>query len=157
MSDEAVEEEATSDPSTADEAASLVVLTEGAEAADDAETLGSDLGREIVVLDPALLDAEAFARIEEAAAVVVSWDLGTQAGLDVLEALRGDERMEGKPILMSSPEPTQAAVRLAVEAGAAGFLFEPLGSEALLAHLSAEESAGSTPASEAETAEPDES
>jgi len=116
----------------------------------DVEALGTGLGREVVQLEPGFLDAEALSRLEQAAAVVVSWDIGVQAGLDVLEALRGDERMQATPILMSSPEPTPAAVRLALDAGANGFLFEPLEAEALRPHLDGEEAAGSTPASAAE-------
>jgi CheY-like chemotaxis protein len=112
-----------------------VVLAAALEGEGEVEALQAGLGREVVTLDPALLDAEAFARVGAAAAVIVPWDLGSQAGLDVVEALRSDELTRNTPIVMSSAAPTRAAVRLALRAGATGFIFEPYRAEDIRPHL----------------------
>jgi len=122
------------------EARPLVLFADALGKGSDGEELGSSLGREVVTLDPCLLDAEAFGQIGQAAAVVVPWDLGSQAGLDIVEALRSDERMQETPIVMSAPEPTRAAVSLALKAGACGFIFEPLEAAEIRPHLAMDSS-----------------
>jgi len=135
VSDEAEPQAGPPEASDGTEVGPLVILADAFAAAPEDEGLGSSLGREVVTLDPCLLDAEAFGQIGEAAAVVIPWDLGSQAGLDIVEALRSDERMQETPILMSAPEPTRAAVSLALKAGACGFIFEPLQAEEIRPHL----------------------
>jgi len=135
MQDEAETQAASPEAGEEIEGRPLVLLADALAEESDGEELGSSLGREVVTLDPCLLDAEALRQIGEAAAVVVPWDLGSQAGLDIVEALHSDEQMQQTPIVMSAPEPTRAAVRLALKAGACGFIFEPLQAEEIRPHL----------------------
>lgn len=141
MSDE---KQSTEMPAEGGDERPLVVLARDGDEETGIASL-SDLGREVVTLDPGLLDGEAFSRLGDAVAVIVPWDLGSQAGLDVVEALRTDERTQHTPIVMSSAAPTRAAVRMALKAGATGFIFQPLDPDDVRRHLAASSAAGSEP------------
>ncbi|MFQ5417011.1 MAG: hypothetical protein ACE5FL_08205 [Myxococcota bacterium] len=135
MSDEDGTQQQEQAPRTESSERPLVLLGPAPCDQSEIESLQSGLGRTVVSLDPYFLDAEAFAQLAAAAAIIVPWDLGSQAGLDVVEALRCDERTREIPMVMTSPAPTRGAVVLALHAGASGFIFQPVEAEEIRRHL----------------------
>ncbi len=97
------------------------------------EELQQALGRPARAIDPLQIDLETLC--EDAAALVVPWDLAGQPGLDLVESLARREAAAGIPIVMVSPEPTRARVLAALRAGATGFALQPYDPEELSARL----------------------
>ena len=119
----------------AEEIESVAVIDPILEERQKAEELEEDLDFSILALDPQDVDPEDFDELAEAGAYFVEWDLGVRSGLEVLEALRADERTLGKPIVMASAAPTASMVKTALAAGADGFIHKPYRADELKARL----------------------
>ena len=115
----------------------LVILDPDESARQQSEALSSALDLPVVFMNLDTTDAECMGQIANAAAVLVPWDLGHQAGLDLVEALRLDPRTCEVPILMASCQPSEAMVRAALAAGAASFAMQPYDADELQRRLGA--------------------
>lgn len=80
-----------------------------------ADALG---GVPVVALAPGVLGPAALAALAGARGVVVAWDLGVRAGLDVVEALAHDPATGGVPAALAVEAPTRVHIELALRAGA---------------------------------------
>jgi CheY-like chemotaxis protein len=89
------------------------------------EALATQLARSVTGLDPNELLPDDRENLAKASAVVVAWDLGGRAGLELVESLVWDERTQGVPILMASEAPTRGMVLAALRAGARSFVHRP--------------------------------
>jgi len=126
-------------PETAAEAkpdrASLVVVDAGAAVRARVVGFAETLGRPVRALAPAALAPAALAELARAAAVVVAWDLGGRAGLDLLDALARAGGASQPRLALAADGATRAMVVAAARAGARGFLSRPYDVDELAAFL----------------------
>jgi len=102
--------------------APLVVIDPDAALAARLAAEAEALGRAVQPLAPGALPG-ALAAAAAAAAVVVAWDCGACAGLDVAEAILG--AADAPPVALGAEAPTRPMVELAVRAGARGVVRRP--------------------------------
>src|SRR5690606_29007738 len=76
------------------------------------------LGVPLTLLEPQALAPGALAALAGARGVLVAWDLGVRAGLDVVEALARDPATASVPVALAVEAPTRVHVELALRAGA---------------------------------------
>jgi CheY-like chemotaxis protein len=123
----------------ADRAASPVAIVDpDPDAPQQAEALAGFLRRPVVHVDPTALaarDPEAVERVGSAGVVVVAWDLGGRAGLELVETLRRDARTRDARLALASEAPTRGMVEAALRAGASSFLAKPYDAEELRRRL----------------------
>lgn len=115
--------------------APLIVIEADEQDRAAAAELAEGLGRPVWALDPHDVGADLFPRLAGAAAIVVGWDLGNRAGLDVVEELRIREYTALVPLAMCASEATRSRVQTALRAGARTFLIKPLDADQLRARL----------------------
>jgi hypothetical protein len=108
-----------------EEAGPVFVIDPSDEERAGVEELEATLARRVTGLDPDEVVHGERGELEDAAAVIVAWDLGGRPGLELVEHLAWDESMEGVPILMASEAPTRAMVTAALRAGARSFVHRP--------------------------------
>jgi len=120
-----------------DDGLPLLVLEPSEELRSALEEMSEPLGREITALAPGELNLQEPEEIQEAHAVVVSWDLAGRSGLELVEHLARDERTARVPILMAAENPTRAMVRASLRAGACSFVCKPYEVEELRARVRA--------------------
>lgn len=115
--------------------------------------LEASLGTAIRVAEPLDLDPDLPG--DDDGAIVVPWTLGSQCGLDLVEALRRRETEREITIVMASETPTRHKVSAALRAGASSFAHRPYDAEELLERLAGALSAEPTPeAAESEESDP---
>lgn len=109
---------------------------------DRAETdaLAEQLGSEVVTLELADLAPDHLDEIAECGALIVAWSLTGLSGLDVLDTIQRDSRLEGLRVALASEEPTEAMVSAALRWGAHTFLGKPYDPDEIRARLLASES-----------------
>lgn len=100
-----------------------------------AESLAADLGLAVEVLDPTRQGSGLLGALAPAGAIVVAWDLGGRAGLELLESLAAHPGTRHVPVALSCPSPTRIRVEAAVRAGAAEVLPGSYGAEDLQRRL----------------------
>jgi DNA-binding NarL/FixJ family response regulator len=113
----------------------LVVIDADTEERARVEGFAEALGRPVHAIAPDALRPSALADLANAAAVVVSWDLGGRAGLDVLDAIARRQGATRPRMALASEAATRAMVAAAVRAGAQGFLSRPYDADELAALL----------------------
>ena len=69
---------------------------------------------------------------QEIRLILLDWNMPVMNGLDVLEAMQGNERYQDIPVLMVSTEAEREKMDRAFAAGAKGYLSKPFTSEALV-------------------------
>lgn len=87
------------------------------------EAVATSLGCEAWVIDPEDLDPAL--HLEADRAFVIPMSLGTQSGLDLVEALRRREHGADVAIAVADEQPTRRKVIAALRAGASTFLHRP--------------------------------
>lgn len=117
------------------EAAPLLVIEPDADERARLEAAANELGCEVRGVDPAELGGDPCEDLGEAGALVIAWDLGGRAGLDLLATLRRDPRTAAVPVALCKHAPTRAMVRAALAAGARTFLWAPVSAETLQERL----------------------
>ncbi len=108
-----------------EEAGPIFVIDPSEEERAGIEELEAELARRVTGLDPDEMVHGERGELEDAAAVIVAWDLGGRPGLELVESLAWDEGMEAVPILMASEAPTRGMVTAALRAGARSFVHRP--------------------------------
>jgi CheY-like chemotaxis protein len=103
--------------------------------AERGQEIESALGRTCHWMDPATLNADAMEDLAQAAAIVISFDLGNRCGLDLLESLQRDERTRGVRMAVGSAAPTRGSVAAALRAGARSFLCQPYDTDEITRRL----------------------
>ncbi len=99
--------------------------------------IGVALGWSVGVIAPERVRDTCEGLFPNAGAVVVPWEVGGRAGLELVDVLRRDPQTAEVPLLMSSEAPTRAMVWAALRAGAQSFVMRPYDGEELLARLPA--------------------
>lgn len=67
--------------------------------------------------------------------VVTDWNMPGMPGLDLLKAIRADEKLKGMPVLMVTAEAKREQIVEAAQAGVSGYVIKPFTSETLKAKL----------------------
>lgn len=77
--------------------------------------------------------ASALARLREQTfgLVISDWSMEPMSGLELLQELRKDPRLEHLPFIMITAESRSERVRAAEQAGASGYIVKPFNAEAL--------------------------
>lgn len=99
------------------------------------EALGDEFGRQVWAVNPVEFSLEMVESFNEAAAVVVAFDLGGRPGLDLVTTLARDSRLAGIRIALSADAPTAALVRAAWRSGARSVLTRPYAADEITARL----------------------
>jgi two-component system chemotaxis response regulator CheY len=63
--------------------------------------------------------------------VVTDWNMPSMPGLDLLKAIRADEKLKGLSVLMVTAEAKREQVVAAVQAGVSGYIIKPFTAELL--------------------------
>jgi len=63
--------------------------------------------------------------------VVTDWNMPGMAGLDLLKAIRADERLKELPVLMVTAEAKRDQIVAAAQAGVSGYVIKPFSAETL--------------------------
>ena len=63
--------------------------------------------------------------------VITDWNMPLMPGLDLLKAIRADERLKGLPVLMVTAEAKREQIVEAVQAGVSGYVVKPFTAEIL--------------------------
>lgn len=90
-----------------------------------AESLEEVLARSVLAVDPSEFKPAESAEIQQAAGIIVAWDLGFYSGADLLEEIRSSESLKDCKVLISMDAPTRSGVVLAMELGADGVCCRP--------------------------------
>ncbi len=122
-------------PEAKPERPALVVIDADANERARTEGFAEALGRPVHAIAPDALLPSALAELANAAAVVVAWDLGGRAGLDVLDAIARRQGATRPRMALASEAATRAMVAAAVRSGAQGFLSRPYDADELAALL----------------------
>ncbi|HEY8493217.1 MAG TPA: hypothetical protein VIN04_04945 [Myxococcota bacterium] len=107
------------------EEAPLVVIDPSAAERERLAAAEQRIGAPVRALGPDGLRGEARALLARARAVLVAWDLGTQLGLDLVEALAHDPATRAVPVALAADAPTRTMAELALRAGARALLVRP--------------------------------
>ncbi|MEM7409207.1 MAG: hypothetical protein AAF430_03100 [Myxococcota bacterium] len=99
------------------------------------EDLAAELDWPVSLLAPHQTREEWQESFDHAIAIVVPWQLGGRAGLDLAESFLGDPVTSQIPVLLSSEAPTEFMVRSALRAGAHSFLIRPYRADELRARI----------------------
>lgn len=134
-SEEAPAAEPASEPEAKPERLPLVVIDADADERARVEGFAETLGRPVRAIAPDALLPAALAELAQAAAVVVAWDLGGRAGLDVLDAIARVRAAVRPRMALAADGATRAMVTAAVRSGAQGFLSRPYDADELVALL----------------------
>ena len=63
--------------------------------------------------------------------VITDWNMPLMPGLDLLKAIRADEKLKGLPVLMVTAEAKREQIVEAVQAGVSGYFVKPFTAEIL--------------------------
>jgi two-component system chemotaxis response regulator CheY len=63
--------------------------------------------------------------------VVSDWNMPVMTGIDLLRAIRGDEKLKAIPVLMVTAEAQQANLIEAVQAGVSNYIVKPFTAETM--------------------------
>ena len=63
--------------------------------------------------------------------VITDWNMPLMPGLDLLKAIRADEKLKGLPVLMVTAEAKREQIVEAVQAGVSGYVVKPFTAETL--------------------------
>lgn len=63
--------------------------------------------------------------------VVTDWNMPGMAGLDLLKAIRADEKLKEMPVLMVTAEAKRDQIVAAAQAGVSGYVIKPFSAETL--------------------------
>ena len=63
--------------------------------------------------------------------VVSDWNMPVMTGIDLLRAIRGDERLKNIPVLMVTAEAKQENIMAAVQAGVSNYIVKPFNAHTL--------------------------
>ena len=63
--------------------------------------------------------------------VITDWNMPLMPGLDLLKAIRADDRLKGLPVLMVTAEAKREQIVEAVQAGVSGYVVKPFTAEIL--------------------------
>jgi two-component system chemotaxis response regulator CheY len=63
--------------------------------------------------------------------VITDWNMPLMPGLDLLKAIRADEKLKGLPVLMVTAEAKREQIVEAVQAGVSGYVVKPFTAEIL--------------------------
>ena len=63
--------------------------------------------------------------------VITDWNMPLMPGLDLLKAIRADERLKSLPVLMVTAEAKREQIVEAVQAGVSGYVVKPFTAEIL--------------------------
>lgn len=124
-----------SEPDAKPERLPLVVIDADSDERARVEGFAETLGRPVRAIAPDALLPAALAELAQAAAVVVAWDLGGRAGLDVLDAIARVRAAVRPRMALAADGATRAMVTAAVRSGAQGFLSRPYDADELVALL----------------------
>lgn len=67
--------------------------------------------------------------------VVTDWNMPGMPGLDLLKAIRADEKLKAMPVLMVTAEAKREQIVEAAQAGVSGYVIKPFTAETLKAKL----------------------
>lgn len=67
--------------------------------------------------------------------VVTDWNMPGMPGLDLLKAIRADDKLKAMPVLMVTAEAKREQIVEAAQAGVSGYVIKPFTSETLKAKL----------------------
>jgi DNA-binding response OmpR family regulator len=118
-----------------DEKTGLVFIDPDEKSRHEAEALEEVLARTILAVDASEFKPADSEEILGAAAFVVCWDLGFRTGAEMIEAIRADEKLRDRKILISMDAPTRNAVLVAMELGADAVCRRPYDGAELSARL----------------------
>lgn len=144
--------DATQESQAEDDGLALLVVDPCEEHRELLEEMSEPLAREITVLAPGELNLKELEEVQEAYAVVVSWELSGRSGLELVEYLARDERTARVPLLVAAENPTPEMVRAAFRAGACSFVCKPYEVEELRTRVLAARKAAHEAEMAAETA-----
>lgn len=113
----------------------LVVVDPEPACREAAEALVESLGRAVLAVDPSEFKPDESEDIQNAAAFVLSWDLGVGCAADLVEAIRADAKLRDRKVLIATDAPTRSLVVHAMAVGADGFCRRPYEAEDLAANL----------------------
>jgi two-component system chemotaxis response regulator CheY len=63
--------------------------------------------------------------------VITDWNMPLMPGLELLKAIRADEKLKGLPVLMVTAEAKREQIVEAVQAGVSGYVVKPFTAETL--------------------------
>ena len=63
--------------------------------------------------------------------VITDWNMPLMPGLDLLKAIRADEKLKGLPVLMVTAEAKREQIVEAAQAGVSGYVVKPFTAETL--------------------------
>lgn len=69
--------------------------------------------------------------------VILDWNMPSVSGLDVLKAIRANERLHCLPVLMVTSEALESQVLIAVQAGVTNYIVKPFTEEVLFKKINA--------------------
>jgi DNA-binding response OmpR family regulator len=113
----------------------LVFIDPDEKSRHQAEALEEALSRSILAVDASEFKPADSEEIQQAAAFVVCWDLGFQTGGEMIEAIRSDETLRDRKVLVSMDAPTRRSVLVAMTLGADGVCLRPYDGDELMARL----------------------
>lgn len=113
----------------------LVFVDPDPECREAAEALVEPLSRAVFAVDPSEFKPEESEDIQNAAAFVLSWNLGVECAADLVEAIRADAKLRDRKILIATEAPTRSLVVHAMAIGADGVCGRPYAAEDLAGHL----------------------
>lgn len=117
------------------EKSAIVVVDPDPVSRNAAEDLEDDLDRQVVAMDSMEFDPEVSEEIAEAGAFVIVWDLGIRSGADLVEKIRSDDRLAGRPIIVATAKASTAMVQAALAVGADSVCRLPYDGEEVEARL----------------------
>jgi DNA-binding response OmpR family regulator len=113
----------------------LVFIDPDEKSRHEAEGLEETLARTILAVDASEFKPADSEEIQQAAAFVVCWDLGFRNGAELIEAIRADEALRDRKVLVSMDAPTRRGVLVAMELGADAVCRRPYDGEELAVRL----------------------
>ncbi len=128
-----------SDPAEPEQQSAIIVIDGDPLSRNAAEDLEDDLDRQVIAMDSTDFDLDGSEEILEAGAFIIAWDLAIRSGADLIESLRQDERLAGRPILVASSRVDRGLVRAALAVGADGVCRLPYEADEVRARLMAAE------------------
>ena len=92
-----------------------------------------ELGASAALVEPAELAKGLDARVLEAAAVVIPWEVEGRSGLELAEALAREPGLAAAAIVLASPRPTRGQLNAALRAGARALIADAFDAGAIRA------------------------
>ncbi|NNM01382.1 MAG: response regulator [Gammaproteobacteria bacterium] len=100
-----------------------------------AKNLLTDIGYDNLIEAESGPTALRILAVETVDLVILDWNMPDMSGLEVAQAIRGDEDLAGLPVLMVTAEARRDQIISAIDAGVDDYMLKPFSAETLSAKI----------------------